>query len=68
MQLEQAERGIPAPTSCAALAAAWPVPQLNDPDAELTPDVIIDVLREVAGHYFPLLAPAGTAAGHSANA
>jgi len=42
-------------------------PQLDNPDAELTPEVIIDVLREVAGHYFPLLAPAGIAAGRSAN-
>jgi phospholipase C len=30
-------------------------PQVDDPDAEITPDVIIDVLREVSWHYFPLL-------------
>jgi hypothetical protein len=29
--------------------------------------VMIEVFRQVAGHYFPLLAPAGVAAGHSAN-
>jgi hypothetical protein len=28
-------------------------PQLNDADAELTPDQIVDVLRHVAWHYFP---------------
>jgi phospholipase C len=42
-------------------------PQVDDPDAEITPDVIIDVLRQVAGHYFPLLAADRKAAGHSAN-
>jgi hypothetical protein len=30
-------------------------PQLDDPDAEITPQVIIDVFRQVARHYFPLL-------------
>jgi hypothetical protein len=43
-------------------------PQLDDPDAEVTPQVIIDVFRQVAGHYFPRLAPDRAAAGHSANA
>jgi phospholipase C len=38
-------------------------PQLDDPTAELTPEDILDVFRHVAWHYFPLLAPAGTAAG-----
>ncbi len=33
-------------------------PQLDDPNAELTPALITEVLREVALHYFPLLAPA----------
>ena len=32
-------------------------PQVDDPDAELTPAIIVEVLREVARHYFPLLAP-----------
>jgi phospholipase C len=43
-------------------------PQLDDPDAQLTPPLIIDVLRHVAGHYFSRLAPDLTAAGHPANA
>jgi hypothetical protein len=33
-------------------------PQLDDPDAEITPDLIVSVLREIAWHYLPLLAPA----------
>ncbi len=37
-------------------------PQLDDPDAEITPQLIVDVLRHVAWHYFPRLAPAGDAA------
>ena len=32
-------------------------PQLDDPSTELTPQLIIEVLRDVACHYFPLLAP-----------
>jgi phospholipase C len=43
-------------------------PELDDPNAEVTPQLIIDVFRQVAGHYFPLLAPAGTATGHSGKA
>jgi phospholipase C len=31
--------------------------QLDDPDVEITPQLIVDVLRHVARHYFPLLAP-----------
>ena len=34
-------------------------PQLNDPNAQLTSQVIIEVLRDVAWHYFPKLAPEG---------
>jgi phospholipase C len=34
-------------------------PQLDDPSAELTPELIIEVLRDVAWHFFPGLAPAG---------
>jgi hypothetical protein len=34
-------------------------PQLDDPNAELTPTLIIEVLRDVAWHYFPRLAPEG---------
>ena len=30
-------------------------PELNDPDAELTPGLIVPFLRDVAGHFFPLL-------------
>jgi phospholipase C len=32
-------------------------PQLDDPNAELTPSLIIEVLRDVAWFYFPGLAP-----------
>lgn len=42
-------------------------PQLDDPAAEATSEDIIDVFRQVAWHYFPLLAPAGTAGGRSAS-
>jgi hypothetical protein len=34
-------------------------PQLDDPAAEVTPQLTIEVLRDVARHYFPLLAPDG---------
>ena len=30
--------------------------ELNDPEAELTPRLIVGVLRDIAGHFFPLLA------------
>jgi phospholipase C len=43
-------------------------PQLDEPGAEPTPQDIIEVLREIAWHYFPRLAPDGTAARRSANA
>jgi phospholipase C len=43
-------------------------PQLDDPDAEITPQIIVDVLRQVTRHYFPLLAPDSSAAGDTANA
>ena len=32
-------------------------PQLDNPNAEVTSEVIIDVLRHVSWHFFPLLAP-----------
>jgi len=32
-------------------------PQLDDPTAEPTPQLIVEVLRDVAWHYFPRLAP-----------
>jgi phospholipase C len=35
-------------------------PQLDDPDAELTPDLIVTVLRDIAWHSFPRLAPAAS--------
>lgn len=38
-------------------------PGLDDPAAEPTPDDIIEAFRLVAGRYFPLLVPDGTAAG-----
>ena len=28
-------------------------PQLDDPSAELTPQLIVEVIRDVAFHYFP---------------
>ena len=33
-------------------------PQLDDPDVELTGELIVEVLRDVAWHFFPGLAPA----------
>ena len=41
--------------------------QLDDPASEPTPEDIIEVFRQVAGHYFPLLAPDSTVAGHPAS-
>jgi phospholipase C len=32
-------------------------PELDDPDAEVTGEVLLNVLRQVSWHYFPLLAP-----------
>ena len=34
-------------------------PELDDPNVELTPRLIIQVIRDVAWHYFPKLAPDG---------
>jgi phospholipase C len=34
-------------------------PQLDDPNAELTGELIVEVLRDVSWHFFPRLAPAG---------
>jgi phospholipase C len=39
------------------LGVALP-PQLDDPSAELTPHLTIEVLRDIASHFFPRLAPA----------
>jgi phospholipase C len=39
-----------------AMGATLP-PELDDPNAELTPQLIIQVLREVSWHFFPKLAP-----------
>jgi len=36
-------------------------PQLDDPNAQLTPESIVEVLRDVAWHLFPKLAPEGEA-------
>jgi hypothetical protein len=38
-------------------------PQLDDPSAELTPDLIVEVLRDVAWHFFPRLASANASDG-----
>jgi hypothetical protein len=43
-------------------------PHLKDPGADPIPQDIIDVLRPLAGHYFPLLAPDRTTAGDPASA
>jgi len=37
-------------------------PQLDDPDVELTGELIIEVLRDVSWHLFPALAPPGAGA------
>ena len=39
-------------------------PQLDDPSAELTPELIVEVIRDVAFHYFPQLAPPGAGDSH----
>jgi hypothetical protein len=39
-------------------------PQLDDPSAELTPELIVEVIRDVAFHYFPQLAPPGADDSH----
>jgi phospholipase C len=36
-------------------------PQLDDPNTEITPQLVIEVIRDVARHYFPRLAPEGEA-------
>jgi phospholipase C len=36
-------------------------PELDDPNTELTPELIVEVLRDVAWHFFPRLAPGVTA-------
>ena len=32
-------------------------PQLDDPSAELTPQLIVEVIRDASFHYFPQLGP-----------
>ena len=39
-------------------------PQLDDPSAELTPQIIVELIRDVAFHYFPQLAPGGASDSH----
>ena len=39
-------------------------PELDDPTTELTPELIVEVLRDVAWHFFPRLAPAVTSDSH----
>ena len=41
-------------------------PQLDDPDTEMTPALILEVLRHAAWHYFPLLAPDAAPETHPA--
>ena len=31
-------------------------PEVNDPAADLPPQLIVSVLRQIAGHFFPLVA------------
>ncbi len=40
-----------------------PPPQLDDPSAEPTPQLIVGVLRDVSWHFFPGLAPDAAPAG-----
>ncbi|HLM89784.1 MAG TPA: hypothetical protein VK284_12285 [Streptosporangiaceae bacterium] len=39
-------------------------PQMDDPSAKTTPQLIVEVIRDVAFHYFPRLAPGGASDGH----
>jgi phospholipase C len=39
-------------------------PQLDDPNVELTGELIVEVIRDVAFHYFPQLAPGGARDSH----
>jgi hypothetical protein len=34
-------------------------PQLDDPNVELTGELIVEVIRDVCWHFFPGLVPAG---------
>ena len=38
--------------------------QLDHPNAELTPRLVVEVIRDVAWHFFPLLAPDSAGADH----
>jgi phospholipase C len=50
-------RGLAPAVIARARQLGVPLPaELSDPDADLTPRVIVDVLRDVARHFFPLLA------------
>ncbi len=42
-----------------AMGATLP-PELDDPTTELTPQLIVEVLRDVTWHFFPRLAPVVT--------
>ena len=39
-------------------------PALDDPNVELTGELVIEVLRDVSWHFFPGLAPAGETSSH----
>jgi hypothetical protein len=45
-------------TKARAMGVALP-PELDDPNAELTPELIMRSLRDIAGRLFPRLAGAG---------
>ena len=36
-------------------------PELDDPNAEITPELIVETFRDVSSHLFPKLAPEGEA-------
>jgi hypothetical protein len=56
-------RDIPLGVRRRARRLAW-VYLLDDPSAELTPQLIVEVIRDVAFHYFTRLAPASPGDGH----
>jgi hypothetical protein len=44
-----------------------PRPQLDNPSAGLTPQLIVQAVRDIAFHYLPRLAPGDTGDGHRAS-
>jgi hypothetical protein len=48
---------MPAPDGSRARQLGVPLPaELNDPEAALPPGRIVGIPRDIAGHFFPLLA------------